>query len=207
MSLRSLCLLTALFCQTLHAADYSESLQGDLSGQHLSPTRLILDFSNTGNTGQGGNNIISGSTGRSGSIVDRDYLNIVVPQGYVLSELRVGNQTQASAGGSFIAIAAGSFMPVAPTAANANGLLGWKHYTTADRMQNILDDMAVSGMGASGLLTPLQAGNYTLWIQELSPGNFNYRFNLLLQPVPEPSTVQLLLVGLIGLNLLGRRNA
>jgi len=55
--------------------------------------------------------------------------------------------------------------------------------------------MAVSQNGSSGFSTPLSAGSYTLWIQELAPGNFNYRFNLILTPIPEPESYAMLIAG------------
>ena len=103
-------------------ADYAESVSGDLSGDWLSPTVLVLGFSAAGN--MPGSNVVSGTTGRTGGVVDRDYLNVVVPQGYLLTGLRVGNQTAVGGSGSFIGLAAGALMPVAPTAADATGLLG-----------------------------------------------------------------------------------
>ena len=55
--------------------------------------------------------------------------------------------------------------------------------------------MAVAGNQASGFTVPLAAGEYTFWLQELAGGSFNYRFNLVLTPVPEPAPWLLLSAG------------
>ena len=65
--------------------------------------------------------------------------------------------------------------------------------------------MALGGNGASGFTVPLSAGDYTVWIQELAPGSFGYRFNFVLAPVPEPSATLLCALGLAVLAGLLRR--
>lgn len=194
MLIFALGLMTAFQVQ---ADDYDEAISGDLSNDHLSPKRLNLSYGPLGSNGLRGNNIVTGKLGRTSGVVDRDYLHIVVPEGFALSELRVGNATTVGGSGSFIGIAAGSFMPISPAAIDAKGLLGYHLYTAADKSQDILDNMATSGNGASGFVAPLAAGDYTLWIQELATGSFNYRFNLILTQVPEPETWGLMLAGLM----------
>jgi hypothetical protein len=200
-----LAVLTGLGVGTAQAATWNEATQGDLSGDRLVPTFLQLDSSPTGNVS--GSNIIDGTTGRNATtaVIDRDYLWVNVPAGFVLSELRVGNQTAVGGSGSFIGIATGSSMPVDPAATTAAGLLGFRVYTLGDRNTNILDDMAVSGNGASAFGGTLAPGDYTLWIQELATGTFAYRFNLVLTPVPLPSAVWLFASGLAPLAWLRRR--
>jgi hypothetical protein len=187
------------------AATYDESTDGDLSNDRLNPTLFQLSYGTTSPNGIAGNNVVNGSVGRVGSTIDRDYLHIIVPTDFVWSELRVGNQTQVGSNSSFIGLSAGSSMPLDPAAQSATGLLGFKLYNLDDRGQDILDDMGVSQNGSSGFNTPLSAGSYTLWIQELAPGNFNYRFNLILTPVPEPESYAMLLVGLAIIFMFSRR--
>lgn len=192
------------------AADLDEASTGDFSNDRLQPTPFVLTYNVTpAANGVLGHNVVTGSTGRGSAGVDRDYLHVVVPLGYVWTELLVGNlTTSGGAGGSFIGLAQGSTMPVLATATTADGLLGWRHYGVSDRRTDILDDLALSGNGAQGFTRPLAAGDYTLWVQELSPGNFDYRFNLILSPVPEPSVTLTLLAGLALLYLgLGRGHA
>jgi PEP-CTERM motif len=189
------------------AADLNEASFGDLSNDRLAPTTWRLDTATPGPAPGAWNNVLTGKTGRSGGVVDRDYIQLVVPQDHRLIALRVGNQTQSSgSGGSFIGLTAGGVMPVPPDASSAAGLLGWRHYGAADRNTDILPLMAVPSAGSSGFAVPLPAGDYTLWIQELAPGTFDYRFNLQLAPVPEPTTAALWLLGVAALAARGRLN-
>jgi hypothetical protein len=180
-----------------------------MSGDRLAPTLLQLSYDTGSNIP--GSNVIAGSVGRPvGGPPDRDYLHVVVPQGFVWTELRVGNQVS-SAGpqGSFIGLSAGSTMPVAETASSDQGLLGWTLYNVSLATTDILDDMASAGNGAAGFARPLAAGSYTLWLQETSGSSgqsFNYRFNLILSPVPEPGSLLLALLGLGMVVATKRRN-
>lgn len=73
----------------------------------------------------------------------------------------------------------------------------WRQYAAADRGTYILDDMTKPANGYSSFSGALPAGEYKVWIQEqLAPGEFDYRFNLLLSPLPEPAPALLLLARL-----------
>jgi len=192
------------------AADYDESVLGDLSGDRFSPTFWALTDGPVGANGLTGNNVLSGRTGRAAGVVDIDYVNFRVPQGFLLSALLVGNSTTSSgAQGSFIGLAAGSTMPVAADAQSAAGLLGWRHYSAADRTRNILPEMGSAGQGATGFAGPLPTGDYSLWIQELATGSYAYRFNLQIAPVPQADALSMTLagLGLLGAFALHRRRA
>jgi hypothetical protein len=179
-------------------ASFSEAVNGELSADRLAPTFLQLDFQPGGAVP--GSNVVSGAVGRSGGVVDLDYLWVNVPVGYRMSELRVGMQTAVGGGGSFVGLAVGDTMPVASDASTALGLLGYKVYRLEDRGTDILDDMAMPSFGSSGFERPLAAGDYTFWFQELGSGSFDYRFNMVLTPVPGPAALAWLLgAGLLAL--------
>ncbi len=186
------------------AASFSGAVNGELSADRLAPTFLQLDFQPDGAVP--GSNVFSGTVGRNGGVVDLDYLWVNVPAGYRMSALRVGSQTTVGGGGSFVGLAAGGTMPVASDASTALGLLGYKVYRLEDRTTDILDDMAVPSFGSSGFERPLAAGDYTFWIQELGSGSFDYRFNIVLSPVPGPAALAWLLgAGLLALRAGARR--
>lgn len=183
-----------------------EAVAGDFSGDRLNPTPWLLSYNPaTPPHANAGQNILTGTTGRSGSTVDREYVAVTVPEGYVWTELRVGNQTTVGGSqGSFIGLAAGPVIPIDPNASTATGLLGWKVYGLADRTTDILDDMAAAGQGASGFSRPLGPGQYSLWIQELATGSYTFRFNAVLSPIPEPGMWLSMTLGLLGIGALRR---
>jgi hypothetical protein len=185
------------------AAVYNESASGDLSGDWLAPTTWLLDAK--GNPGADSHaapatfsNLLIGSVGGGNtSTPDRDYVHIVVPRGYALSALMVGRRTEFGSSRSFIGLASGKFIDIDPTkAADATGLLGFMLYGKDERGTDILDEMAAGPFGSSGFERPLKAGDYTVWIQELARGSYNYQFDFVLTAVPEPATMALWAAGL-----------
>jgi hypothetical protein len=185
----------AVSASAARAALYDEAVSGDLSSVYTAPSFLQLDTANAGPSAGLFGNVISGTVGRNGAVLDRDYLTINVPQGYLLVELRVGNQVTVGSNGSFLGLSAGTAMPNPDTAVDASGLLGYRIYSPADATTDILDDMSVPLNGSSGFARPLGPGNYTLWIQELNAGTYRYRFNALITPVPAPSALGTTLLG------------
>jgi PEP-CTERM motif len=191
---------------TVQAANWDESLQGEASGDRSAPTPLLFDAAGMAANGESGHNVVSGRIGRDASgVIDRDYFRFVVPEGFALGEIRVGQQTQFGGIGSFIGVAAGATMPAPADATTAEGLLGWRVAGPLDRGSNILDDMAASGNGASGFVGPLGAGEYSVWLQELATGSFVYRYNFVLSPVPEPASITLMGLGIYLLRRAWRR--
>lgn len=164
------------------AAHYSESVNGDLSGDRNAPTNVAL--------GLGINTLISGSGGSA--VVDRDYIHYSLPAGLALSEIRMrsytGDDTVA-----FIGVQAGSTFTEPPTGANVANLLGWSHFGPGGGDQigdNILDDIG-AGPNAIGFTGSLSGSDYTFWLQQTdtaSPSVYQLDFVV----VPEPGSFLML---------------
>lgn len=179
---------------------YNEATQGDLSNSGLTPTSLAVTV---------GSNQIFGTTGNPGTGTDRDYFTITVPSGLQLTSIFELPGTTVGGATSFIGLQAGNQVTVPTNAATANGLLGWTHYGGATASRDILPDMSVAANGSSGFTAPLNAGTYSLWIQDFNAGSFSYGFNIVLapaaSPVPEPASYAMMLSGFAALLLLLRR--
>jgi hypothetical protein len=199
-SILAVVFVTALVWPTLASADYIESVHGDLSGDHLSPTSIAV--------------VPNGSTRISGTIqgagmgvsLDLDYFTLTVPAGQVLAALIVREGT-VGAGmiGSFIAVYSGP-TAVDPATAVSTDALGYFLYSAADIGTSILDNMGTFNFGGTnpsiGFVPPLPSGDYTFWVQEGFRGTFPYSFELVL--VPGLPTI--LLMGLAGLAMSLRRH-
>lgn len=172
-----------------HAATlHDESVQGDLSGDRLNPTRHTLAL--------GTNSVIAET-----APLDLEYLTLTVPGGLLLSEIVLAEFTGESFV-SFIAVQRGDIMPVTPAITTAAGLLGWAHFSAVG--SDLLGIMGSSGAGAEGFVPPLPAGTYAFWIQELD-APVQYRLDFNVSPVPEPAQWVMVSLGLIALGALHRR--
>ena len=167
---------------------YNESVSGDLSNNGLAPTVLTIST---------GLNDVIGTTGRTGSIIDRDYFTFTVSPGQQLTSLTVlpGTAPLGALAESFIGIQAGPQVTVSTAATDATGLLGWDHYIGT----NILTQIGTSGLGSTGFTGPLPSGTYSFWVQDFNVGTIPYGFEFAVTPsavTPEPSTLTLMLSGL-----------
>jgi hypothetical protein len=169
---------------------YNESVSGDLSNSGLAPTLLTISL---------GSNDLFGTTGKTGTVIDRDYFAFTVPQGAELTAITVlpGTMTLGTLGDSFIGLESGPQMTVSTAATTAAGLLGWDHYGTGDIGVNILPLMG-TGLGATGFTGPLPAGTYSFWVQEASAGTVPYGLEFTVA-TPEPATWTMLLTGVTAL--------
>lgn len=194
--------LAVLGMPMLSSAAHVELTNGDLSGNHLSPTPVAVT--------PNGSTAVSGSVTGAGSGVstDLDYFTVTIPSGQWLSGMFVRTGTTPGGNGSFLGLFQGSTATNPSTTTGAN-MLGYYLYKSTDIDTNILDDLATFNfMGSNpsqGFVPPLPAGNYTFWVQEGAAGTFNYNFDLVLSNVPEPAIGSLLLAT-TGLLALRRRN-
>ena len=185
----------------LARADYSESVNGDLSGNRNAPTLIPVAL---------GSNVVT-ATSIAG---DLEYFRIVVPAGQRLSALNLNSFGSGNL--SFIAIQSGTVFTEPPTGTNPANLLGYAHFGASLVGTDILDNMG-SQTGTIGFIPPLPAGSYVFWSQETSASTpSNYALNLVITstapPVPAlPSThlpVLALLFALVGFFALrGRRSS
>ncbi len=162
------------------AGSWIESSNGDISGNRLAPSLL--------NIALGGNQI----TGTFGS-GDLDYLRIDVPAGLQISAITVTSYSGGSV--SFIGIQAGTTFSIAPNIASPGALLGYALFGGADLNTNILPAIA-TGSGALGFTPPLNAGSFTLWLQETA-GTTEYGLNIV--AIPAPGSAAVIVLGALAL--------
>lgn len=173
----------------VHAADWNEAVNGDLSGVGAAPTVLTL---------AAGGNAVRGTTGRAvaGGAVDLDYFTVTVPAGFELSELTVLPGTAVLGDGSFIGLVTGSTFNVPPTTQTAAGLLGWTLFSETNIGDDLLGFMSFPSFGSTGFSPPLPAGSYSFWVQETAVGVSTYALSMAVTAVPEPATGLAMLGGL-----------
>lgn len=169
---------------------YDEAIDGDFSGDGLVPTSL--DFGP-------GSNLISGTTGRTDGIVDRDYFTFTVEPGYAFVSLIELAGTTVVRSVAFLGIQAGPQVTVPVSPNDASGLLGWSHFQPVTADIDLLPEIGISGGGSTGFLPPLPAGEYAIWIQETATGTSSYAFDFQIVPVPEPALALPVLLGLAAL--------
>lgn len=165
---------------------YTESINGDLSNDGLNPTFISVT--------EGANRVFGTTGGGTGANL-RDYFTIFVPSNLQIVSLIELAGTQAGNVG-FLGLQSGSQVTLPTNTGTATGLLGWIHYAATSADINVLPTMGIPANGSSGFLPPLNTGNYAFWLQDTSPGTFQYGFNLVLAPIPEPSSAILTLAGL-----------
>jgi hypothetical protein len=168
---------------------WTESVDGDLSGNRAAPTALAAGI---------GSNQVSGTTVAG----DLDYFSLLIPAGATLSQIVLTNTTLSSFDLAFLAIQSGSTFTVDPSNPDVSQLLGWVHLRSNQVGTDILDNLAI-GSGAIGFLPPLGPGTYSFWLQQTGGAVTGYGLDFVV--VPEPMAASLLALGLTGLAFAGRR--
>lgn len=154
------------------AANYSESIDGDLSNDHLAPTLLSLGL---------GSNLVEATFGKSATetIQDLDYFRVVVAPGYLLSRLELVSLSYGGAA-SFVAVEANPYITMAYNSTDPSQLLGWNHVYGFEVGRDLLQSMGITG--------GLGEGNYAFWLNETDTTEFRpYTLDLQVQAIPEPS--------------------
>lgn len=140
-------------------------------------------------------NDVFGTTGRTAGVYDRDYFTFTVPVGYTLASVIVLRSVLSAGGGAFLGFEAGGQVTVDPDAPSAAPLLGYLIVSPASTGTDILPAIAVAA-GAIGFAPPLDAGQYSTWVQDGHPSPSLYRLRFGVVPVPEPDSALLILTGL-----------
>lgn len=186
-------LLTGAVTAAAASTAWDESVSGDLANSGLAPTVVTLGP---------GSNLVAGTTGRTGGVVDRDYFTVMLADGWQLESITVrpGTTFLGASGLGFMAVQAGPQVTVSPTGGSATGLLGWVHYSENDIDSDILGLMGI-GPGATGFAGALPAGTYSFWVQDTGTGTAGYVFDLAVGSVPEAPMLALWLAGVAALAL------
>ena len=169
------------------AANWNESIDGDLSGNNLAPTNLTFDL---------GVNIVSGTMGGDpGESIplDRDIFTFTLAPGQYLTSINF--LTFSPVGASFYAIAPGTSISLTDPAGHLSTVL-------ISSTGEYLDDLDLGAYSSgTGLTAPLAPSTYTIWFQELaSVVTYSTAYTV----VPEPST-WLAVVGGVGMLLAIRK--
>ena len=154
-------------CGSVDAAvSYTEARTGELSDDIAAPTLV--------NLGPGANTI-SASTGSG----DLEYLTVTVGACDTLDSIFLTAYDSPDQN-AFMALQAGSVFTVAPLDAQAQiaELAGYSHFGPAVMNTDLLQ-LASTAPQAAGFTTPLAAGDYAIWIQQLgTTADYTMTFNI-----------------------------
>ena len=142
------------------SASFNEFVDGDLSGDAMSPTPLVLDA--------GANLLVAESSSE-----DNDLLKIAVPANFTLNSLVVEFHDDSNP--IFVGLQAGPIWTAGMDSdIDPTLMLGWTEFPSTPGQphtgQDILDDIGL-GAGASGFTPPLLGGTYTFLFSAESTAN------------------------------------
>ena len=178
---------TSAGAQTDSVVIYDEAIENDLSDDPNLPVSVEAFL---------GGSIINGTVIEG----DIDYVQVTIGRNTELSAINLLGFESDFRNEAFIAVQEGfSFTEPADTANPAN-LLGFTLFGDPHIGTNILPAIGAAG-GAQGFTGALPSGDYTFWIQEISPSLSAYSLEFILTdpdaaPVPEPEPEVLFCNGL-----------
>ena len=176
---------------------FSEDIDGELSGDNQNPTSL-------GTFGVGTSSVSGTIVDALGTSPNVDVFTFNIAQDTLLSGITVANFTSTD-NVAFLGFAEGTSFPFNATELDSTPdqslILGGNLFGGVVG-SNIISTIGDGTIGA-GFTAPLDAGNYTLYLQQLGGATVDYTIELDVTSVPEPSSIALL--GLGGLALLRRK--
>ena len=163
-----------LIVPSIHATDYFESTDGDLSNSRTDPTPFLLSA---------GTNMLTATSGVEG---DQEFLRADVPVGASLASLVLQSYTSTSAA-AFVGMRIGENVPEDATARDLSGytLFGAQLGNVGN---DILPQMGTA-FGAMGFTPPLPAGSYYFWLHQPSSVATTYQFNFNVESLAPPGVV------------------
>ncbi len=171
------------------ATVWDDAVDGDLSTDETAPSSLSL---------QVGDNDVFGSA--SSPADTRDYLSFSIADGQQLEALLLlsfGNDAGGAGNRVFHAISEGA-TGLLPSFSTADQFLGGDHFESALVGTDLLPGLAAATSNGSGFTVPLGPGTYTYVVQQLATETTLYGLRFVVG-VPEPSSVALVALGLLGL--------
>lgn len=148
---------------------YDEALLGDLSGFGSAPTALAF---------LPGQNIVVGTMGGEPTS-DPDIIRFTIDPGYALTSIYLEPLEPAER--SFFALAEGPTINMTDGTTHLGNLLTYFY-------GELLGELSLGGeYGGQGFSTPLGAGTYTTWIQEVST-RVDYSLVYTITAIPEPAS-------------------
>ena len=174
---------------------YTESIDGEFSGDPLAPTSVDV---------APGSNLFTGAVAAPEDV--RDYWTFTIDPGELLTAIQLVSSEDGTTGGppnrGFIALHPGTTAAI-PSSGTIGGFLGGDHLDAIDAGTDVLLNLAGAPLGGTGFSTPLGPGDYTFLIQQTSGQIIAYTFDFVV--IPEPGTALLVGLGLVGLASRRRR--